>query len=135
MPTVFSPVNPHFNFSRSQRVALNQIDRWGRDAAIRRPGRADIQVRAVFLQYEPNEYPGQRLDVLDRTVLVAPIDQNGNSVAEPDPEQDRLITWQVTMTGQTAQPLTQDESLQITMRSDRLNMDGTLLYWELRVRR
>src|SRR6516225_3477828 len=126
-----TPANPRFNFGRSQLIALNQIDRWGRDAVIRRPGVADIAVRVVFLQYEPNEYPGQRLGVLDRIVLIAPFDANGNPVPEPDPEQDRLITWQTDAAGNTVQPLTQDESLQITMRSDRLNMAGILVYWEL----
>jgi hypothetical protein len=131
----FGGLNPRFNFARSQSVALNQIDRWGRDGVLRRNGRADVPVRACFVSFSPQERRGRVVDPLDRKALVPATDQNGNAVLEPDPDRDRLIIWQVDQTMQTVMPLTQDENLAIIEKPGRIDPAGTLLFWRLYVRR
>ena len=130
-------VNPTFPFLRFQAVAQNQIDRYGRDGVLRRVGRAvDIPIRVAVIEFSPNEHQRLRTDPLDRKVLLAPNDTNGNLISEPSPDLDQLVLWKVDpATNQTAQPLAVDEYLSIVQIVGRINYNGTLLFWRLQVRR
>src|SRR6516225_11091281 len=115
-------VNPTFPFLRFQAVAQNQIERYGRDAVLRRVGSPDVSVRAVVLEFQPNEHQRLRTDPLDRKVLLAATDSNGHVIAEPNKDKDRLILWQVDPVlagGVAAQPLTIDQNLSIVQIAGR----------------
>jgi len=117
-------------------VAYNQIDRWGRDAVLRRIGRADIPVRVAVLQFSPQEHQRMQLDPLDRKALLAPFDTNGNPIAEPSPDLDQLVLWRVDpLTRQAIQPLVVDEYLSIVQIAGRIDYAGIVVFWRLAVRR
>jgi hypothetical protein len=127
---------PPFNFLRSQANAARMITRWGRRGALRRVGSGDVLVRVVILEYTPQERIGKVIDPLDRKALVYGSDLDGETVLEPDPDRDRLITFKVDpATGLPLSPFVDDESLKIVQRPGRIAMNGLVVFWRLQVRR
>ncbi len=127
---------PPFNFLRSQHNAARMIARWGRRGALRRVGAKDIAVRIVLIEYSPMERMGKMIDAMDRKALVYGTDLDGETVLEPDPDRDRLITFKVDpFTGLPLSPFVDDESLKIVQRPGRIAMNGLVVFWRLQVRR
>jgi hypothetical protein len=127
---------PPFNFKRSQQNAERMIARWGRRGALRRVGVKDVNVRLALIAYTPMERMGKMIDALDRKALIGGIDLDGETVLEPDPDRDRLITFKVDpVTGLTLLPFVDDESLKIVQRSGRIDPGGLVVFWRLQVRR
>src|SRR5262245_19714556 len=127
--------NPKVNFTRSQRVSSNMIDGWDRDGALRRPGRKDVMIRVSVLQYSWLERQGRLVDPTDRKALVAAYDIDGNIIAQPDPDKDRLITFLHDAHGNTLPSMQVDESLMIIGHPGRMDMNGVLVFWRMQVRR
>lgn len=117
-----------FDYSRAQRVSHRQIAKFGGGENNARLDRSGVlrMCTVVLVEYKPQERDGNLIQFTDRRALVSPI----GLTIDPDNELDVLVTGKF-----VAGVWQQLERLRIVVPPGKLAPAGTVIYWELQVRK
>jgi hypothetical protein len=118
---------PTIDWVKQQQWIDGLVKQFGQQAVLRRNGAADRWIWCVITDYSPQELQGRQYDPLSRRALVSAV----GVTIPPQMAVDRLITFNQPL----ATPPAELDALRILAPPTPYDPAGTVLFWELNVRR
>jgi hypothetical protein len=113
-----------YNYPRVQGTADRLIKKYGREARLRR-STGDRKVMCVLINYDAQERRNEMIQHADQKAIMSAVGLK----LPPDPEEDALII------GASAKFIAPFEKWRIVAPPTKLDPAGTVVYWEVQVRK